>query len=68
MNVPLDHETEKLIESELRSGRFENATAWIGTGSLGINSLGLRSGPCRRLPYSDESLTYIHLHREHFPL
>ena len=31
MNVPLDSETEKLAQSELQSGRFENATALIGT-------------------------------------
>ena len=30
MHAPLDSETEKLVQSELQSGRFENATALIG--------------------------------------
>jgi antitoxin ParD1/3/4 len=30
MDVPLDSETEKLVEREIRSGKFQDATALVG--------------------------------------
>ena len=30
MNVQLDSETEKLVEQEIRSGKFQDATALVG--------------------------------------
>jgi len=30
MNLPLDSETEKLVEQEIRSGKFQDATALVG--------------------------------------